>query len=157
MPAMLLSVIFSKYTWMAIGAAALAGFLYFGVYRPYENMKAQAALVPALQAANTDLAAQAKDTEHRISQVNVDLGIARAQRDQAVSDLGVWTAAKGKLFTALTRMSQNAPATLNPICLPSAAERELWNATLASLTSGNAGAGPTGAPGKVPNGAPGVH
>lgn len=157
MPPFLLSIIFSKYTWMAIGAAALAGFLYFGVYRPYENMKAQAALVPALQAANTDLANQAKSTEKRIAQVTVDLAIAKGQRDQAVADLGQWIASKNKLFTALTRMSQNAAATLNPICLPTSAERELWNSTLASLTSGNTGAGQAGASGKVSAGAAGVH
>lgn len=157
MPPFVLSILFSKYTWMTIGGLALAGFLYFGVYRPYEDMKAQAARVPALVAANKGLSGQMAATEKRIAQVNVNLAIAQGQRDQAVADLGKWTANKDSLFADIGRMTKNASASTNPVCLPSADERKLWNATLASIAAANASVGQAGAGSKVPANSGGVH
>jgi hypothetical protein len=142
---------------MAVGGLALGAFLYFGVYRPYEDMKAEAARVPALVAANKGLSDQMAATEKRIAQVNVDLAIAQGQRDQAVSDLGKWNDNKNGLFADLGRMTKNATASTNTVCLPTADERKLWNATLASLTAANTSARSIGAEGKVPGNPGGVH
>lgn len=153
----LLSLLTNKYTWYAIGAAALAAFLYFGVYLPYEHMKAQAALVPGLQADNKSLHDQIGGADKRVAEALVNLKLSQAQRDQAVTDLGKWNDLKTGLDSKLKEMTINASASKNAVCLPSAGERELWNSTLAALTGSNAGNRPIGTAGQVPESSAGVH
>lgn len=150
MPVWLLSLFTNKYTWIALGAAALGAYLYFGPYRTYEHMKAQAALVPGLQAQVQSLSAQAKANDDRAGEISRQLDAERAKYDQAEKDIGAWKDLKDSLDKPLAEMSKNASASKNAICLPSLAERQLWNATLAALTAANPAARPAAAEGGVP-------
>lgn len=157
MPIWLITIFTSKTTWYAIGAALLTAFLYFGLYLPYEQMKAQAALVPGLQAENKSLAAQVTGADDRVAKALVDLQIAKGQRDQAVADFAKWNEFKGGLDAKLDDMARRSPATTNAICLPSDDERQLWNQTLASLTTAYTSNRQAGTAGQVPSGPGGIH
>lgn len=144
MPAFLLSPMF----WKLAGAGlALVAVGLFAAH--YNHLKARAALVPALQSQVKSLAAQAARDEARAGKAAIELVAAYAARDQAVRDLGIWRDAKAGLLSTIEEMNRHAPATINAVCLPSAAERQLWNDTLRKLTA-DAESGQAGKAGFVP-------
>lgn len=136
MPVWLLSIFTNKYTWYALGGITLAAALFFG-YRHYESLKADAALVPGLRQQVNSLNGQITTNDQRVAKALVDMKIAQAQRDQAVADLAHWNTLKSDLDKTLEDMTKHASASVNPVCLPSPSERQLWNSTLAQLTGSN--------------------
>ena len=132
MPTFLLS----KWFWELIGAAAIAATLFFA-YHHYEYLKAQAALVPALQDKLATYDKQASELAIRLKEVT-------AAREQADSDL---TKAEGDLQAVqvyLAEKSINAPAQVNPVCRPSAADRKLRNDTVRAALGAGPDTSPTG-------------
>lgn len=130
MPTFLLSPIFWKF--VGVGLLVVAAGLFVA---HYNHLKSQAALVPVLQGQVKSLTAQAARDEARAGKAAIDLVAAYAARDQAVRDLSVWRAVKAGMLSNIEEMNRHAPATTNAVCLPSAAERQLWNDTIRRLTS----------------------
>lgn len=138
--------------WKFVGIAILVGGISIGVISAvhhYEYLKAQAALVPALKKANADLQAQAARDESRAAQAAIDLVQAQAARDQAVKDYESFRAISSQIGTTLQGLASHAQATVNPVCLPSDAERELFNSTVARYSTANSPSGAGGASGEV--------
>jgi hypothetical protein len=156
MPAFLLSATFWKFLGIGLVAIALAAGIATAVGH-YNHLKSQAALVPGLQGQVKSLTAQTARDEARAGKAAIDLVAAYAARDQAVHDLGVWRDSKTNLLSTIQEMNRHAAASLNPVCLPSAAERQLWNATLAKLTAADAEPGQGRAPGGMPADPARVH
>lgn len=150
------AILTSKWTWYTIGAVVI-GLYGWHLYADYENMKTQAAKVPGLEAKVSSYSAQAKANEGRASQISAELTKAEIQRDQAEADLHSWNDMKADLSKSLTEATKHASATVNPICLPSDAERQLWNTTLVALTAANASTGQTRTGSPVPVSSPGTH
>lgn len=152
MPPFLLSPTF----WKFAGAAVLIAGIAIGVsifIGHYHDLEAKAAQVPALQAANRGLLEQASRDESRASKAAIDLVQAQAARDQAVADQGKFHELAGQIGTTLQGLSRNANATKNPLCLPTDAERQLFNTAAARFIHPDTGAGPSGAAGTLPAGA----
>ena len=142
--------------WKFAGVVLLVGALTAGAVvaiNHYDYLKAQAALVPGLQKANKDLQAQAAEAEGRAAQAVVDLTQAQAARDQAIKDYEKFRSISSQIGTTLQGLASHAQATVNPVCLPSDTERELFNATVARYSAANATSGSGGASSGVPPGA----
>ena len=151
MPGLLLSPTF----WKLIGVAVLAAMIGMFIWH-YRTISAEAARVPALTRQVSDLQHQAADNDARASKAALALIAAEAERKQAVEDLGKWTDTKAQIDTTIEEMNRHANASTNPVCAPSAGERQLWNDALAKLTA-DAGAGQAGTAGQVPASSGGVH
>ncbi len=149
MPLWLLNPTVWKFAGIALLVTALTVTAIAGIHH-YENLKAQAALVPGLQKANAELQKQAARDESRAAQAAIDLVQAQAARDQAVKDYEIFRSVSAKIGTTLQDIASHAQATVNPVCLPSDAERELFNATVARYSAANPASGSGGASGAVP-------
>lgn len=148
MPTLLLSPTFWKLAGIALAALALT--VTVGLFvAHYNHLKSEAALVPGLQSQVKGLTAQAARDESRAAKAAIDLVAAYAARDQAVHDLGIWRDMKSTMLTNIEEMNRHASASLTPICLPTAAERQLWNDTISKLTS-DAKSGQGGKAGGMP-------
>lgn len=155
MPAFLLSPMFWKFAGAAL--LVLGVTIAIGAFvSHYKYITAQAALVPGLQSQVTGLKTQIVTIDSRANKAAIDLVAAYAARDQAVKDFGIWQGQKTGLLTSIQEMTRHAAASTNSVCMPSAAERQLWNDTIAKLTA-DPGPGQGGAIGQVPAGAGGVH
>lgn len=151
MPAFLLSGTFWKL--VGVGVLLLAAGLFVA---HYNHLKSQAALVPGLQSQVKSLTAQAARDEARAGKAAIELVAAYAARDQAMRDLSAWREVKAGMLSNIEEMNRHASATVNTVCLPSAAERQLWNTTISRLTS-DAEPGQTGKAGGVPAGPDRIH
>lgn len=149
MPGFLLTPIFWKFAGAALVALALTVTIGLAVHH-YQDLKAQAALVPGLQRANKALLAQAARDESRASKAAIDLVKAYAALKQANADMARWHDVTGAIGTTLQGIAANANATKNPVCLPTDGERGLFNAAIARYLHPDTGPGPIGASGPVP-------
>lgn len=136
MPAFLLSPLFWKMAGAAILVLAITITVTVFVHH-YHDLEAKAAMVPGLQAANKSLAKQAADNDSRAGGLTVQLKAAWAARDQALADFQVFQGLLGKFGLTLNGIAANANATKNPLCLPTDAERQLFNTATANFTGTN--------------------
>lgn len=151
MPALLLSPTFWKFAGGAILVLGLSLAIGFAVHH-YNDLKAQAALVPGLQSANRALVAQSTRDDSRASKAAIELVANEAVRKQALADQDKFRALAGQIGTTLQGIAHNANATKEPMCLPSDAERQLFNAAITRYSNPDTGAGPGRTSGTVPTG-----
>lgn len=123
--------------WKIVGIAALAIAGLIFVNRVF-YWKAEAAKVPGLEQ-------KLSDYDKRAEQVLNKLLEAEQKRGAAEAALTAWQNYKSNITVQLQESARNAPASTNPVCLPTDPERKLRNDAIKQLL------GPSGSGSELPN------
>lgn len=117
---------------MAIGAAIVIG---LAVWH-YRHLSSEAAKVPGLERQVKGLTDQHNRDEARASKAAIELVKAYAERDEARANFEKWRDGLKTVTDKLGALNNVSPSSINKLCLPTPAERRLWNDSLRTLFSG---------------------
>lgn len=149
MPVWLLSPTLWKFVGIAL-LVAVVSIAAVTFVNHYHSLQEQAALVPGLQKANKSLSDQLTADDKKAGDLAGQLKAAYAQRDLALSDFNAFQGLLSKFGLTLNGIAANANATKNPVCLPTDAERSLFNTNVANFQRAHTGPGQPSPAGSVP-------
>lgn len=131
MPVWLLSLLSPRNLLIVAGAIIVGLAVWHYVY-----ISDEAAKVPGLQQQVGSLRKQHDADEARATKAAIDLVAAYAARDQAVADFEKWRDNLKTVTDKLGNLNHVSPSSKNALCLPTPAERKLWNDSTALVFSG---------------------